>query len=120
MQQIGPFTDDGPPSGSTTLSASMDTYAFDDAVTSSTEDPYGWSVDPSNNGFGHPVRILPHHTKTITLTITPTADPGTDVHGVLNLVTVSSLPSGSTGLPQVTTGSVIKAVPYEYTVVAAP
>ena len=31
MQQIGPFTDDGPPAGSTTLSASMETYAFDDA-----------------------------------------------------------------------------------------
>lgn len=42
--------------------------------------------------------------------ITGTAD------GVLNLVTVSTLPSGSTGLPQVTTGEVIKALPYEYTV----
>ena len=116
MQQIGPFTDDGPPPGSTTLSASMETYAFDDAVTSSTDDPYGWSVDPSNNGFGHPVRILPGHTKTITLTITPTGNPGDDVQGVLNLVTVSTFPAGFTGLPQVTTGSVIKAVPYEYTV----
>jgi hypothetical protein len=116
MQEIGPFTDAGQTAGSTTISASMDTYAFDDAVTSSTDDPYGNSVDPSNNGFGHPVRILPHATKTITLTITPTADPGTDVQGVLNLVTVPSLPSGFTGLPQVTTGSVIRALPYEYTV----
>ena len=38
------------------------------------------------------------------------------VQGVLNLVTVSTFPAGFTGLPQVTTGSVIKAVPYEYTV----
>jgi hypothetical protein len=116
MQQIGPFTDDGPPAGSTTMSASMQTYAFDDAVKSSTRDPYGNAVDPSNNGFGHPVRIPPHKTKTITLTITPSADPGTDVQGVLNLVTVASLPSGATGLPQYTTGEVIKALPYEYTV----
>jgi hypothetical protein len=116
MQEIGPFTDDGQTPGSSTLSASMETYAFDDAVTSSTDDPYGWSVDPSNNGFGHPVRILPHQTRTITLTITPTAAPGDDVQGVLNLVTVSTFPSGFTGLPQVTTGAVIKAIPYEYTV----
>jgi hypothetical protein len=116
MQEIGPFTDAGQTSGSTTLSASMDTYGFDDAVTSSTDDPYGWAVDPANNGFGHPVRILPHKTKTITLTITPTAAAGTDVQGVLNLVTVSTFPSGFTGLPQVTTGSVIRALPYEYTV----
>jgi hypothetical protein len=116
MQEIGPFTDDGQRVGSTSITASMDTYGFDDAVTSSTGDPYGWAVDSSNNGFGHPVRILPHQTKTITLTITPTAAPGDVVQGVLNLVTPSSFPAGFTGLPQVTTGSVIKAVPYEYTV----
>ncbi len=116
MQEIGPFTDAGQTEGSTTLTASMRTYAFDDAVTSSTDDPYGWSVDPSNNGFGQPVRIKPHETKTITLTITPTAAPGHVVHGVLNLVTVSSFPSGFTALPQVTTGSVIRALPYSYTV----
>jgi hypothetical protein len=116
LQELGPFTDDGQVAGSTTLTASMDTYAFDDAVTSSTDDPYGWAVDPSNNGFGHPVRILPHHTKTITVTITPNADPGTDVKGVLNLVTPSTFPAAFTALPQYTTGAVVKAVPYEYTV----
>jgi hypothetical protein len=116
VAQIGPFTDAGPPSGSATQTASMDTYAFDDAVSSSTDDPYGNSVDPSNNGFGHPIHILPHKTRTITLTITPNAAPGTVVQGVLNLVTVPTSPSGFTALPQFTTGSVIRALPYSYTV----
>ena len=62
------------------------------------------------------MRLLPHQTKRITLTITPTGNPGDTVQGVLNLVTVSTFPSGFTGLPQVTTGSVIRALPYEYTV----
>jgi hypothetical protein len=38
------------------------------------------------------------------------------VQGVLNLVTVPTSPSGFTALPQFTTGSVIRALPYSYTV----
>jgi hypothetical protein len=35
---------------------------------------------------------------------------------VLNLVTPSTFPAAFTALPQYTTGAVVKAVPYEYTV----
>jgi hypothetical protein len=116
LQEIGPFTDDGQRSGTSTITASMSSYAFDGDVTSTTGDPFGNSVDPNNNGFGHPVKILPGQTKQITVTITPTAASGKVVKGVLNLVTPATFPAGFTGLPQVTTGEVIKALPYEYTV----
>jgi hypothetical protein len=116
MQQIGPFTDDGAPPGSSTLTASMRTLAFDSAVTSSTGDPYGNSVDPNNNGFGNPVRIAPHQTRTILVTITPTGAHGTDVSGLLNLVTIPNLPTGSGGLPFTSTGEVVATVPYAYRV----
>jgi hypothetical protein len=116
MQEIGPFTDDGAPSGSTTLTASMHTLGFDSTVTSSTNDPYGNAVDPDNNGFGHPVRIPAHQSRTIKITITPTADSGTEVTGLLNLVTVPTFPAGFTSLPQYTTGEVVATIPYDYTV----
>jgi hypothetical protein len=116
MQEIGPFTDAGQTAGSTTLTASMRTYAFDPDVTSQTGDPYGNSVDPNNNGFGHPVLIKPGETKTILVTITPSGAPGTTVSGVLNLVTVPTFPAGFTSLPSITTGDVAAALPYQYTV----
>jgi Subtilase family len=116
MQEIGPFTDDGAPSGETTITASMRTLAFDPDVSSSTDDPYGNAIDPDNDGFGNPVRIAPGQTKTITVTITPTAAKGTSVSGTLNLVTVPNLPSGSGGLPFTTTGEVVRTLPYAYKV----
>jgi hypothetical protein len=114
MQQIGPFTDAGAPAGSSTLSASLQTLAFDNTATSSTGDPFGNAVDPTNDGFGSPVYLAPGATGTITLHIKPTAPSGTNVSGVLNLVTPPNLPSGSGGLPFTTTGEVIAAVPYAY------
>ena len=116
MQQIGPFTDAGAPAGSTTITASMKTLLFDPAVTSSTGDPYGNSVDPDNNGFGDPVEIMPGATETITIAISPTAAKGKTVSGVLNLVTVPNLATGETGLPFTSTGEVLAAIPYKYKV----
>jgi hypothetical protein len=116
VQQIGPFSDAGPPAGSTTMTASMKTYAFDPDVTSSTGDPYGNSIDPDNNGFGHPVNIKPGETKTILVTITPSAALGTTVSGVLNLVTIPTFPTGFTGMPQFSTGAVVAMLPYQYKV----
>jgi hypothetical protein len=114
VQQIGPFTDDGPPSGSTTITAQMQTLAFNDDVTSNTGDPYGNSIDPSNDGFESPVYIAPGATASITLHITPTAASGTNVSGVLNLVTPPNLPTGSGGLPFTSTGEVVATLPYSY------
>jgi hypothetical protein len=119
MQEIGPFTDDGAPAGQTTITASMRTLAFDQAVDSSTGDPYGNALDPDNDGFQNAVRIAPGHTATIIVAITPTAAKGTTVSGVLNLVTPNTLPAttnSGTGLPQVTTGEVVATVPYSYKV----
>jgi hypothetical protein len=116
MQQIGPFTDAGPPAGSTTITASMRTLAFDTSTTSSTGDPFGNAVDPSNDGFGSPVYVVPGDTGTITVQITPTAASGKTVSGLLNLVTVANLPAGNGGLPELTTGEVIVSLPYAYRV----
>jgi hypothetical protein len=116
MQEIGPFTDAGAPSGETTITASMRTLAFDSDVSSSTNDPYGNAIDPNNNGFGNPVRIAPGKTMTINVTVTPTAAKGKAVSGVLNLVTLPNRPAGSLGLPQLTTGEVVATLPYSYKV----
>jgi hypothetical protein len=111
MQQIGPFPD-AAPAGQSTLSASMRTFAFDPTVTSDAGDPYGNAVDPDNDGFGNPVRIGPHETQTISVTITPTTRGSAS--GILNLVTVPNLPTGAGGLPFTSTGEVVATVPYKY------
>jgi hypothetical protein len=116
VQEIGPFTDAGQTAGHTWMTASMHTLGFDPTVTSSTDDPYAWAVDPNSDGFGHPVRIPPGQSRVIHVTIRPQARSGAHVTGLLNLVTVSSFPSGFTSLPQVTTGEVVATLPYAYTV----
>ncbi len=117
MQQIGPFTDAGAPAGSSTLSASMKTLGFDSAVTSSTDDPFLGSIDPTA-GLGSPAIIAPGATATIQVVVTPTGNKGSKVDGLLNIVTLPllSTTTANGGLPQVTTGSVIAALPYRYTV----
>jgi len=50
----------------------------------------------------------------IQVTVTPRGKKGSVVHGHLNLVTPSTLPTGPTALPQVTTGAVIRTLPYTY------
>ncbi|HEY7010287.1 MAG TPA: S8 family serine peptidase [Jatrophihabitantaceae bacterium] len=116
VDEIGPFTDAGAPSGETTINASMRTAAFDSAVTSSTDDPFRISVDPTSDGFGTPVLIQPGGVGTIRVTIRPDAAKGAKVHGHLNLVTPPFLPAGATALPFYTTGATITTVPYAYTV----
>ena len=111
MQQIGPFPTAAPP-GQSTLSASMRTFAFDPTVTSAAGDPYGNAVDPTNDGVGNPVRVGPHETATISVTITPTKKGSAS--GILNLVTVPNLPTGAGGLPFTSTGEVVATVPYKY------
>jgi len=117
MQQIGPFTDAGAPAGSSTVSASIRTLGFDPAVTSSTDDPFLGSVDPTA-GLGSPAIIAPGASATIQVTVTPSGKKGTRVDGLLNLVTLPLLPTSSANgaLPIVTTGDVIAALPYRYTI----
>ncbi|HEY7050300.1 MAG TPA: S8 family serine peptidase [Jatrophihabitantaceae bacterium] len=112
VSQIGPFTDAGPPAGQTTITASMRTFGFDSAVSTSTDDPY-----QSPDLFGTPILVGPGEVGAITVTITPQGKKGSVVAGHLNLVTPPLLPTGiPTGLPQATTGAVISSLPYEYTI----
>src|SRR5882757_3329620 len=116
VNELGPFTDAGPPAGETTVSASMRTAGFDLAVTSSTDDPFRIAVDPTSDGFGTPILVGPGEVGAITVTITPQGKKGSVVEGHLNLVTPPLLPTGPTALPQATTGAVVTSLPYEYTI----
>ncbi|MFI5607792.1 hypothetical protein [Amycolatopsis sp. NPDC051903] len=113
VQEIGPFGAAGAPAGHASYTASMRTAGFDSAVTSSTGDPYDQSADPNGTG-GSPLIVAPGQTVTVTVTITPSGKRGASVAGHLNLVTVPTLPTGVTGLPQVGTGEVLATLPYSY------
>jgi len=114
VNEVGPFSDAGAPAGETTITASMRTAAFDPAVTSSTDDPFRISVDPTSDGFGTPELVQPGETVAIRITITPQGTKGSVVSGHLNIVTPPLLPTGPTALPQVTSGAVIATLPYTY------
>ncbi|MET9263938.1 S8 family serine peptidase [Amycolatopsis sp. NPDC004079] len=113
VQEIGPFGPEGAPAGHSSYTASIQTAGFDGSVTSSTGDPYGQSVDPNGTG-GTPQLVKPGETATVLVTITPSGNRGDKVAGHLNIVTVPSLPTGATGLPQVGTGEVLTTLPYSY------
>ncbi|CCB71771.1 S8 family serine peptidase [Streptantibioticus cattleyicolor] len=114
VQQIGPFPAGGAPAGSSTISASAHTLAFDPALTSATGDPFAAGVRGQAPATA-PVEVKPGATGDVEVTITPTGRKGTTVHGVLYLVTA---PGGvATANSQVgITGSVLAALPYSYTV----
>ncbi len=122
VQEIGPFTDAGAPAGTSTLAATAVTQPLDPAVTSAAGDPYA----PAFTGqalAGTPVTVSPGRTGAIKVTITPTGKSGTVVHGVLYLVTsaftgtntVGGTIAGGLGGVQ-TSGDVLAAVPYTYTI----
>jgi hypothetical protein len=113
LQEIGPFGASGAPPGHATFTASMRTTGFDATVTSSTGDPFDFSVDPNGTG-GTPVIIQPGQSATIQVTITPSGPRNSTVSGHLNLVTVPVLPTGITALPFNGTGEVIAQLPYTY------
>jgi Subtilase family len=113
VDEIGPFGVNGAPAASTSLVANATTAGFDSTITTSTGDPFLSAVDPTAD-FGTPLLIQPGATGAITITITPTAKKGSTVKGVLNIVTT---PSGTPLFD--TTGDVLLAVPYTYTVGAA-
>ncbi|MET8540164.1 S8 family serine peptidase [Kitasatospora sp. NPDC004799] len=114
VQQIGPFGTGGAPAGTSTLTATAHTLAFDPALTSSTGDPFAAAVDASA-AAATPVTVAPGATGSLRVTLTPTGPKGSTVRGVLYLV------SGPTGVATAnnvlnTTGSVLAAIPYSYTV----
>ncbi len=122
LQQIGPFSDAGAPAGTSTLTATATTQPLDTTVSSAAGDPYA----PGFTGTaptGTPVVVNPGQSGGIKVTITPSGKPGTVVHGVIYLVTSPFNGSGTLGgaigggLGAVnTSGDVLAAVPYTYTV----
>ncbi|MDH6139204.1 MULTISPECIES: S8 family serine peptidase [Kitasatospora] len=114
VQQIGPFPAAGAPAGSSNLTASAHTLAFDPALTSSTGDPYAAAYNASAPAVT-PVILQPGASGNLQLTITPQGKKGSVVHGVLYLV---SGPAGAAvaNNNMSTTGSVLAALPYSYTV----
>jgi len=116
VQEIGPFTDAGAPTGSTTLVANARTAGFDRAVQSSTGDPYLAAID-TTAPHGRPVIIAPNGSADIAITITPGADIGTVVMGELHVVTT---PGSSTTPSVYPTGDILATLPYTYTVGPGP
>ncbi|MBB4922527.1 peptidase [Kitasatospora kifunensis] len=113
-QQIGPFPDSGAPAGTTTVTASAHTLAFDPALTSSTGDPFAAAYNASASAVT-PVVVQPGATGNLQITLTPKGAKGTQVHGVLYLVTgPASYPVSNSQLA--VTGSVLAQIPYSYTV----
>ncbi len=114
LTQIGPFGTAGAPSGTGVITAAVHTQAFDPALTSSTNDPYAGAVDPLAPA-ATPVAVKPGATGSLQVTVTPTGKKGAVVHGVLYLV---SAPSGFSlqNSSVFTTGAVLAAIPYSYTV----
>ncbi|KJK57439.1 peptidase [Saccharothrix sp. ST-888] len=114
VQQIGPFPNSGAPAGSSTITATAHTLAFDPAISSSTGDPYALAVN-ANAPATAPVTVKPGATGTIQVTVTPTAPEGSTVSGVLYLVTAPTTVATANN-SVATTGSVLAALPYSYTV----
>ncbi|MFI9271130.1 protease inhibitor I9 family protein [Kitasatospora sp. NPDC052896] len=114
VQQIGPFPNSGAPAGTSTITATAHTLAFDPALTSSTGDPFAAAFNATAPAVT-PVTVQPGATGSLQVTITPTGAKGSTVSGVLYLV---SAPGGVvTANNQIgTTGSVLAAIPYSYTV----
>ncbi|MBV6701237.1 S8 family serine peptidase [Kitasatospora aureofaciens] len=114
LQQIGPFGTAGAPAGTATITATAHTQAFDPALTSSTGDPYATAVNASAPA-ATPVVVQPGATGSLQVTLTPTGPKGSTVHGVLYLVSApTSVATANNSLG--TTGSVLAALPYSYTV----
>ena len=114
ISEIGPFSDDGQPSGSSTFSATMRGAAFDKTVTTSVGDPYDASVNRNGDMFGNPMILKPGERKQFAVQIKVQGKVGSVVAGHLNLVTPSTLPTGSGGLPFYTTGESMTSIPYSY------
>lgn len=122
VQEIGPFTDAGAPAATTTLTATAITQPLDAAVTSAAGDPYAPGFT-DQAPTGTPVVVNPGKSGTVQVRITPSAKAGTVVRGVIYVVTspfngantLSGAIGGGLGAVS-TSGDVLAAVPYTYTV----
>ena len=115
VQQIGPFPVSGAPAGSTTVTASALTQGFDSTVASAAGDPFASAVDAAPAAV-HPVLVQPGASVTLPVTVTPSGAKGSQVHGVLYLVSApGGIEAGNEYFVAIS-GDVLAALPYSYTV----
>jgi hypothetical protein len=116
--EVGPFGAGPAPTGSETTSVSINTLAFDPAVTS----PVGDYVEAlvADGVFGAPedlVEVDPGTSTSIPIDINPTASVGTTVSGSLLIVGISGPDFFAPSLlPEDLFTNELAAIPYEYTV----
>ena len=109
--EVGPYPAAGAPTEAASASLSAVTQAFDTTVTTSTDD--FWYPGSGASNF---LYLLPRESGVISVSITPTATPGTVVTGTLyvdDIVLASLFPPPTTALPD---GDELAAIPYSYTV----
>lgn len=111
VNEIGAVGPQGAPTADSQVDLVARTPDFDPAVTSSTGDFWRVALDPQAD-TGTPVTIQPGKSATVTVSIKPTGDVGSKVHGVLNVITPPEFVFPTFD----TTGDVITSLDYAYTV----
>jgi hypothetical protein len=108
--EIGPYPPGGAAAATVTTSMSAITQQFDTSATPSTGDFWRFAVSPLAASASYNLFIVnPGQTRTISLTVTPSAPSGTVVRGILYVDDfVDSL--------QFLSGSQLEALPYSYRV----
>jgi hypothetical protein len=108
--EVGPYPAAGAPAGTVTTSMSAVTQQFDTSATPSTGDFWRFAVSPLAAAASYNIfTVNPGQTRTINLTVKPSAPSGTVVQGTLYIDDfVDSL--------QFLSGSQLQALPYSYTV----
>ena len=119
--EIGPYGAGPPPTVASSLYATVETQAFDPAVTSATGDLWLQAVTPSS-GLSV-LTVGPGQTATIPVTITPTASAGTLVSGTLYVDELAEVPSLAANAfnyqpaqAWFASGTQVAALPYRYKV----
>jgi Subtilase family len=108
--EIGPYPAGGAAAATVTTSMSAITEQFDTSATPATGDFWRFAVSPLAESASYNLFVVnPGQTRTISLTVTPSAPSGTVVSGILYIDDfVDSL--------QFLSGSQLEALPYSYTV----
>ncbi|MGH7882583.1 MAG: hypothetical protein ACREN8_06710, partial [Candidatus Dormibacteraceae bacterium] len=85
---VGPFPDGGGGKAAASVTATVDTYPFDSAISASSGD--AWAKTVNSSAPSTPLLLDPGGSGTITLTITPNAASGTIVRGFIGIDTYNS------------------------------
>jgi hypothetical protein len=109
--EFGPYGLGGAPSVTATASLKAVTQAFDPTVDSSTGD--FWSAANGLTSTFDPVYVLPGDAAVISVTIVPTAAPGSHVSGTLYVGDYELASTFGFALPN---GDDLAAIPYSYSV----